>query len=87
MGGFLMAATRKGLFDVAVDGKAQPRCLGFLGDPVSAVLQHEEEGTIYAALNLGHFGVKLHRSEDFEKALDPVEPRRHTPLPASATEL
>jgi hypothetical protein len=36
----------------------------FLGDPVSYVLADERDGTIYAALNLGHFGVKLHRSLD-----------------------
>src|SRR5512138_153961 len=65
MGGFLMAATRKGLFDVDFDGTAQPRCIGFLGDPVSAVLQNAHDGALYAALNLGHFGVKLHRSDDF----------------------
>ncbi|HMA16500.1 MAG: WD40/YVTN/BNR-like repeat-containing protein [Bacteroidota bacterium] len=60
-----MAATRKGLFDVDFDGTAQPRCIGFLGDPVSAVLQNAHDGALYAALNLGHFGVKLHRSDDF----------------------
>lgn len=76
MGGFLMAATRKGLFDVDFGGNAQPRCLGFLGDPVSAMLQDAREGTIYAALNLGHFGVKLHRSDDFG--------RTWTELPAPA---
>ncbi len=36
----------------------------FLGDPVTTVLPDERDGTLYAALNLGHFGVKLHRSED-----------------------
>jgi photosystem II stability/assembly factor-like uncharacterized protein len=66
MGEFLMVATRKGLFDLGFgDVSAPPRCIGFLGDPVSAVMQNEHDGAIYAALNLGHFGVKLHRSEDF----------------------
>ena len=65
MGELLLAATRKGLFEVDASGKAPLRCLGFLGDPVSAVLQHERGGATYAALNLGHFGVKLHRSDDF----------------------
>ena len=36
----------------------------FLGDPVSAVLADPRDGALYAALNLGHFGCKLHRSDD-----------------------
>lgn len=64
MAQMLLAATRKGLFDLDFEGTAPPRCLGFLGDPVSCVMQNACDGTIYAGLNLGHFGVKLHRSED-----------------------
>ena len=60
----LFVATRKGLFVVDGDGSALPRAIGFLGDPVSAFLQDPRDGCLYAALNLGHFGVKLHRSED-----------------------
>ena len=36
----------------------------FLGEPVSAVLPDARTGRVYAALRLGHFGVKLHRSDD-----------------------
>ncbi|MEO3430328.1 hypothetical protein AAFN88_15840 [Pelagibius sp. CAU 1746] len=61
----IYVATRKGLFEVSYDGDPQTRPIAFLGDPVSAVLQNEHDGAIYAALNLGHFGAKLHRSEDF----------------------
>src|SRR3546814_17974290 len=32
---------------------------------LSAFLEDRRDGTLYAALNLGHFGVKLHRSEAF----------------------
>jgi hypothetical protein len=60
----LIVATRKGLFLVDGGGRQAPRCLGFLGDPVSAFLEDRRDGTLYAALNLGHFGAKLHRSED-----------------------
>ena len=69
MGGFILVATRKGLFDVGYDGAPYPRCIGFLGDPVSAVLQNPHDSAIYAALNLGHFGAKLHRSDDFGESL------------------
>ena len=37
--------------------------IGFTGDPVSQILQ-SSDGALYAALKLGHFGVKLHRSMD-----------------------
>lgn len=61
----ILVATRKGLFEVAMVGDPKPRLLGFLGDPVSAVLQSPHDRALYAGLNLGHFGAKLHRSEDF----------------------
>lgn len=74
-------ATRKGLFAVARD--AGTWTLGppaFLADPVSAVLDDPRDGTRYAALNLGHFGVKLKRSRDdgrtWEEIPPPVYPRQ-----------
>lgn len=36
----------------------------FIGEPVTAVLADSRSGMLYCALNLGHFGAKLHRSED-----------------------
>lgn len=36
----------------------------FLGDAVSQLLPDSRDGRLYAALNLGHFGVKLRVSED-----------------------
>lgn len=65
MGDVLHVATRKGLFRLrrgaagwAIEG------VSFLGDPVTMVLEDPRDGLLYAALALGHFGVKLHRSED-----------------------
>src|SRR5207253_11011938 len=40
----------------------------FLGAPVSMVLADERDGALYAALDYGHFGVKLHRSDDGGKS-------------------
>lgn len=74
MGEHIFVATRKGLFDVAIDGRSRP--IGFLGDPVSALLRNEHDGALYAALNLGHFGAKLHRSDDAGRTW------RELPLPA-----
>ncbi len=62
----LWIATRKGLFAATRgDGgwtvSAPP---SFLGEPVTMMLDDPRDGELYAALNLGHFGVKLHRSGD-----------------------
>jgi len=57
-----LLATRKGLFEVhRAHGAWKIREAGFLGEPVSMALHDRRDGSIYAALNLGHFGVKLHR--------------------------
>ena len=57
-------ATRKGLFELSyTGGRWEFGPVHFLGDPVSMVLPDRRDGTLYAALNLGHFGVKLHRKQ------------------------
>lgn len=60
----LLVSTRKGLFtiDRSSSGWHVTRT-AFLGDPISVVLD-DGRGRIYAALDLGHFGTKLHRSAD-----------------------
>jgi hypothetical protein len=60
-------ATRKGLFEMHCrGGQWQPVAQHFLGDPVTMVLPPSPAlgGRMLAALNLGHFGVKLHASDD-----------------------
>ena len=59
-------ATRKGLFTLERDGMSQWAVSrsSFVGDPVTIVLDDARDGTLYAALNLGHFGIKLRRSAD-----------------------
>lgn len=59
-------STRKGLFiwERSKNGWAIART-AFLGDPVSISHYDRANQHLYAALNLGHFGVKLHRSKDF----------------------
>lgn len=59
-----LIATRKGLFEVRRrNGGWTIEPSGFLGDPVTMMLPDRRDGTLYAALNLGHFGVKLHRRD------------------------
>lgn len=60
----LQVATRKGLFTLERSDGWRITRTAFLGDPVSIVLSDPRDGTLHAALNLGHFGVKLHRSRD-----------------------
>src|SRR5215469_23903 len=59
----LHVGTRKGLFELArSNGAWEIVDVRFLGDPVSAVLA-EADGSLYAALDLGHFGAKLWRRD------------------------
>ncbi|MES2098943.1 MAG: exo-alpha-sialidase [Pseudomonadota bacterium] len=58
-------ATRKGLFELRQrDGAWAIERVSFLGEPVSMLLPPQGAGRMFAALNLGHFGVKLHASDD-----------------------
>ncbi|MFZ3002151.1 MAG: exo-alpha-sialidase [Undibacterium umbellatum] len=60
-----MVATRKGLFElIHIDGSWKLDQISFLGEPVSMCLHDKRDGAVYAALNLGHFGVKLHRRDE-----------------------
>lgn len=58
-------ATRKGWFEFS---KSNNQWIisksAFAGSPVSMTLAKESSDTYYAALDHGHFGVKLHRSDD-----------------------
>ena len=61
----LLLATRKGLFVVQGDGAAwRVTAHHFAGDAVSQVLADPRDGSWYAALRMGHFGVKMRRSTD-----------------------
>jgi hypothetical protein len=71
----LHVATRKGLMTYRKSGGAWTLAdTQFLGDPVSSVIVDPRDGAIYAALNLGHFGVKVRRSEDGGKSWTELPP-------------
>lgn len=58
-------ATRKGLFEFRKSASGWSIAdVSFLGEPVSMVLPPTATGRMLAALNLGHFGVKVHASDD-----------------------
>ncbi|NNE41350.1 MAG: exo-alpha-sialidase [Marinicaulis sp.] len=69
------AATRKGLFTYRRNGDdwatSSP---AFLGEPVNAIIKDPRDETLYAALDLGHFGPKLHRSDDDGKTWNELAP-------------
>lgn len=60
----LLVGTRKGLFIFERRDAWRIVATAFMGDPVSMVLHDPRSDALYVALNLGHFGVKLHRSTD-----------------------
>ena len=81
----ILVSTRKGLFSIVrlADGWRVER-VSFLGDNVSLALHDASSGATYAALDLGHFGVKLRRSSDGGATWDdldapafPTQPEGH----------
>jgi hypothetical protein len=99
----LLVGSRKGLFRIQVQGaRATVQAPTFPGVPVIAVLHDPRDGAIYAALDHGHFGAKLHRSRDGGKTfteiktptyppkpegLEDVDPMRKTPVPWSVVKI
>lgn len=74
----LFVSTRKGLFTVArgAGGGWAVAGVDFLGDNVSLTLTDKRDRRHYAALDHGHFGVKLHRSNGagWEEIATPAYP-------------
>jgi hypothetical protein len=82
----LLVATRKGLFSYlrCADGGWHEAHQDFLGEPVSMVLADPRDETLYAALDLGHFGCKLWRKRkdaEWQECAVPVYPPQPDPLP------
>lgn len=65
MSELIHVASRKGLFTVRKsNGQWAVERVDFLGDNVTMCLCDPRDNALYAALCHGHFGVKLHRSDD-----------------------
>ena len=83
-------ATRKGLFELRRRASSWAiERVSFLGEPVSMLLPPQlGAGRMLAALNLGHFGVKLHASDDagatWQEVPTPVYPPQPEGEPAAA---
>ncbi|MBP6338605.1 MAG: exo-alpha-sialidase [Vitreoscilla sp.] len=80
-------ATRKGLFELqrGAGGAWRIARSSFLGEPVSAVLppatQGPQAGRMLAALNLGHWGVKMQASDDAGQTWAEVATPQYPPQP------
>lgn len=79
----ILVATRKGLFTLAqttAGGAWDIVGTDFLADNVSVALQDARDGSLYAALDHGHFGCKLHRQTksggDWQEIAVPVYPEK-----------
>ena len=78
---FLHLGTRKGYLALRRFRRGDWRFVrtAFVGDPVSQLLPDGRTGRLYAALNLGHFGVKLRVSDndgsDFRELPAPAYPK------------
>lgn len=88
----LWVGTRKGLFrfDRGARGWSISGAPAFLAAPVTFVLDDARNGALYVALSHGHFGTKLHRSDDrgqsFHELPCPAFPKSDAP-DAPATEM
>ena len=68
MSNSILVSTRKGLFTVKRGRGGWSVSNGdFVGDNVTLTLHDPRDGTDYAALNHGHFGIKLHRRDKGRK--------------------
>lgn len=80
-------ATRKGLFELKQEhGHWRLSAPSFPGDPVSVVLHDGRDGTTYAALNLGHFGAKLHRRDAGSAGWAEIAVPVYPPKPAGSSD-
>lgn len=80
-----LVSTRKGLF--TVDGRGDHARLtgaSFVGDNVSLALADPRDGAWYAALDHGHFGAKLHRSDDRGATWTEIATPTYPPRPDDA---
>ena len=77
--------TRKGFFSIARSPRGWAiEHAAFLGVQVPMVLHDPRDGAIYAGLNHGHFGHKVHRSTDGGKTWAEIGSPTFPPKPADA---
>jgi hypothetical protein len=84
----ILVATRKGLFTVGRGRRAWTiEAREFMGDNVSMVLADPRDGRLYAGLDHGHFGVKLHRADGPGRAWEEIAAPAYPPKPEGVEEI
>lgn len=84
----VMVSTRKGLFEVNKGRRGWAvTAAHFLGDNVTLALRDSRDGTDYAALNHGHFGIKLHRRDKGRKRWTEIATPAYPPKPETLVDL
>lgn len=84
----LYVGTRKGMFRVkGIAGQWHIADSWFLGDHVSMLLRDPRDGALYAAMNHGHFGAKLHRSRDDGQSWQELPAPAYPPKPEGVTDI
>ena len=79
-------ATRKGLFTITRGASAwSVSRVSFLGDNCTLAVPDPRSGSLFATLNHGHFGVKLHRSRDGGATWTEVAAPAYPPMPDGYT--
>ena len=78
----ILVSTRKGLFELGRGrGGWVIKADHFLADNVTLTLHDPRDGTDYAALNHGHFGIKLHRRDKGKKTWTEIASPKYPPKP------
>lgn len=84
----LLVATRKGLFTVErVAATWEVVDVAFEGDNVPMLLPDARDGAVYAVIGHGHFGTKLHRSDDGGRTFTEVAVPTYPEQPESEREV
>ncbi len=82
MSNSLWVGTRKGLFSIVRNGHGWDiRQAEFLGVQVPIVCASPESKQVFAALKHGHFGPKIHRSDDQGRSWQEVATPKYPPKP------
>ena len=79
----LLVGTRKGLFEIEKNGgRWEIGRISFLGGPVTALVPYGK--SLVVGLNHGHFGVKVHRSDDHGATFAEIGVPKYDPVPEGA---
>ena len=83
-----LVGTRKGLFTVTLDAwSASVSEPAFVGAPVTNAMRDPRDGSLYASLDHGHFGVHLHRSDDDGATWTEIAAPEYPPKPEGLSEV